>query len=154
MLWNRNHPAGHHTSSCGEIIEDLGEDNLRVPSPASFSKERSNSLTVSFICWSGLGGCKCHVLGADRIARGSRKSREASDVQATAAVGLAPWIDAHLLVEQIALTNIGRFHALYSFSRTWEQLPKYCKSSCPPNKAKPFPRFLLLNRGASRAITP
>jgi hypothetical protein len=58
----------------GEIIEDLGEENLRVPSPASFSKGRSNSLAVSFICWNGLRGYKCHVLGADRIAGGSGKS--------------------------------------------------------------------------------
>jgi hypothetical protein len=46
-------------------------------------------------------------------------------MQDIAAIGLAPWIDAHLFVEQIALTKVGRFHALYSFNRAWEQLPKY-----------------------------
>jgi hypothetical protein len=32
--------------------------------------------------------------------------------------------------------------------------PKIITASPIPNKAKPFPRFLPLNRGASSAITP
>ncbi|KAH9206356.1 hypothetical protein DL95DRAFT_469714 [Leptodontidium sp. 2 PMI_412] len=113
----------------GEIIEDPGEENLRVPSPASFFKETDHSLTCSFTCWHRLGGYKFNILGVDHIAGSSGKSREASDVQDIVAVGLGPWLDAHLFVEQIAFTNIGRFHALYSFSRAWKHLPKYCKSS-------------------------
>ena len=113
----------------GEIIGDPGEQNLRVPSPASFFRENDHSLTLSFTCWGGLGGYRCKVLGADHIAGGTGKAREASDVQDIVAVGLGPWLVAHLFVEQIAFTTIGRFHALYSFSCAWRHLPKYCKSS-------------------------
>ena len=115
----------------GEIIGDPGEQNLRVLSPASLFGEDGHSLTLSFTCWNGNGGYRHNILGADHIAGGSGKSREALDVQDIVAVGLGPWLDAHFFVEQIASTNVDRFHALYSFSSawTWKHLPKYCKSS-------------------------
>ncbi|KAH7363958.1 hypothetical protein BKA65DRAFT_125772 [Rhexocercosporidium sp. MPI-PUGE-AT-0058] len=113
----------------GEIIKDPGEENLRVPSPASLFKETYHSLTSSFASWNSLGGYKCNILGVDHIAGGSGKSREVSDVQDIVAVGLGPWLDAHFFVEQIEFTDIARFHALYSLSRAWKHLPKYCKSS-------------------------
>ena len=127
--WDRIPPAGHHTPLCGgDYWRSRGTELKGTESRLFLQRKRSLiDVVVHLLGWSW--GYRCKVLGTDHIAGGTGKAREASDVQDIVAVGLGPWLVAHLFVEQIAFTNIGRFHALYSFSCAWKHLPKYCKSS-------------------------